>query len=224
MVNREQAMAPGFKTGGRKKGSKNKPKPRALTVQESENVRLGEILQPVRTGPLTPKALMLEKMQHFDDCARAIMDSVPQLIAQGHKPEKLVGLLAESRNYNMAAIQCADRVAPYVHGKIASVDENKDPEAKPFVVRAPDVIQDSTKWERQSSQFSLFEHPAPMASASPAAASGPSIEEAPVNAAHVQDMPAHGSPSTQMPLGPRNVAPSGSQAWLEQVALGQKTA
>jgi hypothetical protein len=113
-------MAKGFKTGGRKKGSKNKPK--ELVVSSSQraatagNARVHANLIP--TLKITPLDVMLENMNwawdKANDLEHIIQDSNTSLETKLDALKEMVRLRDRAQCY-------AEKAAPYVHPKLHAV-------------------------------------------------------------------------------------------------------
>ena len=56
-------------------------------------------------------------------------------------------ILEDSFKYSVAAVQCAEKAAPYTHAKLLSIESRTEEKAAPFVVRAPAVMADSSAWQ-----------------------------------------------------------------------------
>jgi hypothetical protein len=58
-------------------------------------------------------------------------------------------LATEGHKFTIAAVQCAEKVAPYVHARLLAVESRGDmtQDKAPYVVRVPAVLADSTAWQ-----------------------------------------------------------------------------
>ena len=91
-------------------------------------------------------------------------------------------------------MQCAEKVAPYIHAKLIAVEQKGSDDAVPFVVRLPPVIQRSEDWQAAAT-VAIIEEAAPtQPSGTPASTTLPEASEVP------------------------------SAAWLEEVARNRKIA
>src|SRR5216684_6645618 len=197
-------MAPGRKTGGRIAGvSKNKPKP--IKLQDTEENRALVILSGT-TKVRSPRAVMMDAMLRLDGMAKRhfeTKDYVPAL------------------KYLQAAVMVADRLAPYCHARLLSIESRSEDKAAPFVVRAPAVMSDSSEWQAAVGAAVIDME----------AAQAPVVRQNEVSATQVSQTP-QSSPAplpvtltadpktsriTVMPPGPRVVQPSGTQEWLDSI-------
>jgi hypothetical protein len=197
-------VAPGFKTGGRKKGiSRNKPKPIKLApTDENRQLALMASTMAVRT----PKAVMLDAMLFFDGMARKYQAD------QDHE---------KAAKSMVLAVQVAEKVAPYIHARLIAMESREGAEERvPYVIRAPAVMADSSAWQAavgaavvdmEASQAVQAPLAGPVASAAPAASSAPAA--LPV----VLGPDAKSGRITVMPAGPRVVQPAGTEEWLAEV-------
>jgi hypothetical protein len=114
-------MAKGFKTGGRKKGSKNKPRELAVSVTEraatAGNARVHAKLIPALTVP--PLEVMLENMNwawnEANDLERGVTGD-PNVA-----PEIRLHALKEIARFRDRAQSYAVKAAPYVHPRLHTV-------------------------------------------------------------------------------------------------------
>jgi hypothetical protein len=58
-------------------------------------------------------------------------------------------LSTEGHKFTIAAVQCAEKVAPYIHARLLAVESRRDmtQDKAPYVVRVPAVLADSTAWQ-----------------------------------------------------------------------------
>jgi hypothetical protein len=113
-------MAKGFKTGGRKKGSKNKPRELAVSFTEraatAGNARVHAKVIPALT--VTPLEIMLENMNwawdKANDLEHIIQDSNTSLETKLDALKEMVRLRDRAQCY-------AEKAAPYVHPKLHAV-------------------------------------------------------------------------------------------------------
>jgi hypothetical protein len=129
-------------------------------------------------------------------------------------------------------VQCAEKVAPYIHARLLAVESRGDmtQDKAPYVVRVPMVLADSTAWQAAVGA-ALGEAVASTApsGAQPAASADPRPSPAPVPdpASVAKPLPLvadqkTGRIRTIMPARPVVVKPTGTQEWLESVASQRK--
>jgi hypothetical protein len=189
------------KTGGRRKGSANRPKPVVLSPDEAAQSRALTIVTEIPT----PKSVMMNAMIMLDGLAKKhfeIQDYGPAL------------------KYLQAAVAVADRVAPYIHARLLSVESRSEEKAAPFVVRAPAVMADSSAWQAAvgAAVIDMEATQSPSAgrtevSAHPAQQQPHETQTAPTTAVALMNDPKTNR-ITVMPPGPRVVQPVGSAEWL----------
>jgi len=197
-------LAPGRKTGGRIAGvSKNKPKP--IKLQDTEENRALVILSGT-TEVRSPRAVMMDAMLMLDGMAKKhfeIKDYTPAL------------------KYLQAAVMVADRLAPYCHARLLSIESRSEDKAAPFVVRAPAVMSDSSEWQAAvgAAVLDMEAVQAPVARQNEVAAT--QLTESQPNAPQTVPVVLTADPKTSritvMPPGPRIVQPSGTQEWLDSI-------
>jgi hypothetical protein len=227
-------LTKGYKTGGRQKGTKNKPRP--VFVEPSAMEKIGQaltVLAPTMEVR-TPKAVMLDAMQFFDSMAW-----------QYHAEKQF----EKAAKFMATAVQIADKVAPYIHARLLAVESRGDMtrDQPLFVLRAPSVVEDSVKWQAMVSEQSevrdkaeaireavlerwpvvhqpQVENNAPRASggdlaAMPHPAMPNGLAETEVPAAMPTPLRADQETGriTVMPPGPRVVQPLGSEEWLASI-------
>jgi hypothetical protein len=193
------------KTGGRRKGSANRPKPVVLSPDEAAQSRALTIVTEIPT----PKSVMMNAMIMLDGLAKKhfeIQDYGPAL------------------KYLQAAVAVADRVAPYIHARLLSVESRSEEKAAPFVVRAPAVMADSSAWQAAvgAAVIDMEATQSPSAgrtevSAHPAQQQAPEPQNAPPATAVALMNDPKTNRITVMPPGPRVVQPNGTQAWLDSI-------
>jgi hypothetical protein len=203
------------KAGGRKKGAKNLPPPVILSPDEAAMSRAMAIVAPSEVR--TPKAVMLDAMMFFDRLARASAE---------------VKDYAMAAKYMANAVQCADRVAPYIHARLIAMESREGAsERVPYVVRAPAVMADSASWQAAVGAAVLEIEAAQVPSGGQPAVSGVSpastaanrpIEPVSAPVALVADQKT--GRVTVMPPGPRVVQPAGTVEWLDRVAAEKRRA
>jgi hypothetical protein len=236
-VSRPVGRRPGTpKTGGKRIGSKNKPKPIILAPTD-ENRQLALMAPTLAKEVRTPKFVMLSAMMRFDDLSKELMAKAKRMAKSSRPLAEIREVMAESYRFTIAAVQCAEKVAPYVHPRLLAIEsrgDNVDP-LVPFVLRAPSVVEDSAKWQEMVSQQGVVldkaereavreaENNAPRASGDrmegmphPAMPSGSAGSGAPASEPVV--LVADPKTSRIMPAGPVVVRPAGAEEWLEAVA------
>jgi hypothetical protein len=157
----------------------------------------------------TPKAVMLDAMLRFESIGLSLLAKAERLAETEASASQIAMLATEGHKFMIAAVQCADQVAPYVHARlIAMQGDEKDKDKPSFVVRAPAVMADSSAWQAAVGA-AIIEREAVRSGGQPAA--------------FVADQKSSRI-STMMPARPVVVKPTGSQEWLESVAAGQRRA
>lgn len=194
------------KTGGKVKGTKNKPKP--IILEPTDENRALALMAP--TAEIrTPRAVMMDAMIMLDGLAKKhfeIQDYGPAL------------------KYLQAAVVVAEKVAPYTHAKLLSIESRTEEKAAPFVVRAPAVMADSSAWQAAvgAAVIDMEAAQSPSAgrtevSAHPAQQQATEPQNAPVATAVALMNDPKTNRITVMPPGPRVVQPNGTQAWLDSI-------
>jgi hypothetical protein len=138
-------MAPGFKTGRRTKGTPNKPRPIILAPTE-ENRELLAMAAVMRT----PKAVMLDAMLRFESIGLSLLAKAERLAETTASASQIAMLATEGHKFMIAAVQCAEKVAPYIHARLLAVESRGDmtEDKAPYVIRAPAVMEDSSAWQK----------------------------------------------------------------------------
>jgi len=216
------------KTGGRSKGTTNKPKPIVL-----ENTPENQAMLAAAVTIRTPKAVMLDAMLRFESIGLGFLAKADKLMKTRADPDKVADTAREGHKFIVAAVECATKVAPYIHARLLAVEARGDmtEDKAPYVVRVPSVMADSVAWQAAVGMAILEQagggaqaggpvepmaHPAlPQPQAEPAPAPAPP----PVPLVADQKT---GRISTAMPPGPATVKPTGSQEWLDTVAASRK--
>ena len=201
------------KTGGRKKGTKNLPPPIVVTPEELAKDRALAIVAPAELK--TPKAVMLSAMMKFDRLSDMMLTEASRMGDGEGRAETI----AAAHRFTIAAVQCAEKVAPYIHARLIAMESREGAEERvPYVIRAPAVMADSSAWQAavgaavvdmEASQAVQAPLAGPAASAAPVASSAP--------AALVLGPDAKSGRITVMPAGPRVVQPAGTEEWLAEV-------
>jgi hypothetical protein len=195
------------KTGGRVKGQILGPKPIKL-ADTPENRAL--MLMAPTADVRTPRAVMMDAMLMLDGLAKKhfeIQDYGPAL------------------KYLQAAVTVAERVAPYVHAKLLSIESRTEDKAAPFVVRAPAVMADSSAWQAAVGaaviDMEAAQSPANGVPVAQTEREATLPHQAQSSAPATTAVPLMNDPKTNritvMPPGPRVVQPNGTQAWLDSI-------
>jgi hypothetical protein len=222
-------MAPGFKTGGRTKGTPNKPRPITLAPTEANR----ELLAKVAVMK-TPKHVMLEAMVRFENIGASLLANAKQLAETnaGASALEIARLTTEGHKYIIAAVECAKAAAPYVHARLLAIESRGDmaQDEAPIVIRAPAVHQDSEAWavavraeanEREAVHVANGGQLAALPDRGPSAPPTPNCAQVAKPVALVADQKSDRI-STRMPAGPIVLKPNGTQEWLESVAADQR--
>jgi hypothetical protein len=194
------------KTGGRVKGQILGPKP--IKLADTPENRALMLLAPT-AEVRTPRAVMMDAMLMLDGLAKKHFE------IQDYGP---------SLKYLQAAVAVADRVAPYIHARLLSVESRTEEKAAPFVVRAPAVMADSSAWQAAVGAAVIDMDAAQSPSAGRTEVSvHPAQQQAPEpqNAPPTAPVPLMNDPKTNritvMRPGPRMVQPSGTEQWLASI-------
>jgi hypothetical protein len=132
------------KTGGRSKGTPNRPKPITLepTNENRELVALAQVMR-------TPKAVILEAMVRFETLGLGFLAKADKLMKTRAAHDKVAEIAQEGHKYIAAAVECATKAAPYVHARLLAIESRGDmtDDRAPFVLRAPMVLASSQEWQ-----------------------------------------------------------------------------
>ncbi len=210
-------MAPGRKTGGRIKGSRNKPK--ALFLAPTDENRALMAMAPT-AEVRTPKAVMLAAMLKFERMSDVLMAKAERMTDEKSPFEEIKQVVTESHKFTLAAVACAEKAAPYVHARYLAIETRTEEKAAPFVIRAPAVAMDSSSWQATvgSEIMDMEAAQMPMARSNEVAIPEPQTPQtAPAPSAVVLTTDPKTNKITVMPPGPRVVQPNGSQEWLESI-------
>jgi hypothetical protein len=203
------------KTGGRKKGVLSRPRP--ITLAPTDENRALALMAPT-AAVRTPKAVMLSAMLHFEELATGLITQAKQKLETD--PGLAADLGTQAHKFMIAAVQCAEKCAPYIHARLIAVESRSEDAPAPFVIRAPAVMLDSSAWQTAVGA-AVIDMEASAGAGEGLPASGAS-EPAPQTS---QSVPApvvltadpRTNRITAMPPGPRVVHPAGSQEWLASV-------
>ena len=141
------------KTGGRGKGVPNKPKPIKLS-DTPENRQLALMAPTLAKQVRTPKSIMLDAMMRFDDLSIELMEKAKRMAKSGRPLSEITEVMAEGYRFTIAAVQCAEKCAPYIHPRLMMIESRGDltDTRVPFVLRAPAVMENSAEWQAVASQ------------------------------------------------------------------------
>jgi len=105
-----------------------------------------EVTQEEYEG-LSPRDVLQQKMAYYDKRARKVAGAIIHLIKQQDKnrADLLVMLHRDMMKFDVLAIDCATRLAPYTHAKLQSMEIKRE-ETHTFVVRVPEVVKNTTDW------------------------------------------------------------------------------
>jgi len=219
-----------LKTGGRQKGSRNKPKPEILPPGTPEAINQAEAARAVvlATNVRTPKAVILDTMVKFETIGKGLLAEADNLKTRGD-PKKAAELAQEGYKFMIAAVQCAEKVAPYIHAKLVAVESRGDLTADvPFVLRAPTVMADSAAWQAAVGAAVIEREAVQVPSGGQPDQRLPPLPQTPDPAQVATPMlvadQKSGRISTMMPAGPRLVKPTGSEEWLAAVTEDRRKA
>lgn len=164
------------------------------------------------TEPRLPKAVMLDAMRNFENLAQGLMAQAHETMATD--PGIGIELGMQGMKFLMAAVNCAEKVAPYIHAKLISIDDRREGDGKAsFVVRAPMVIENSEDWELAAQSLAKHE-PVTIGPAvvSHAVKPAPAPEQ---KSQAAKPAPAPPQPrGAPMPAGPKTVKALGTDEWL----------
>jgi hypothetical protein len=191
------------KSGGRVRGTPNKPKPVVLSPDEEAQNRVMTIVTPSEVR--SPKAVMLDAMMFLDRMARDHFEKQDY---------------ATALKYMQASVQVAEKVAPYTNARLIAVQGEAAADKPAYVIRAPSVMEDSSVWqasvgaavmdmEASAARTEVLAHPAQQQPVEPQTAPQPAA------VALVADPKTNRI--TVMPPGPRVVQSAGTQEWLDSI-------
>ena len=163
----------------------------------------------------TPKAVMLDAMLRFERIGLSLLAEAERLAETKASASQIALLATEGHKFMIAAVQCAEKVAPYcVRGCSRSKSRGRhDRDKAPYVIRAPMVMDDSTTWQaaverREAKQW----HPRRRAEP----------RQRLCRTLCLRDRSERAGSTTIMPARPVVVKPTGTQEWLESVASQRK--
>jgi hypothetical protein len=204
------------KSGGRSKGTPNKVKP--ITLDPTDENRALALMAPT-AKVRTPKSVMLSAMVHFEELALGLIGQAK--LKMSEDPELAADLGTQGHKYMVAAVQCAEKVAPYIHARLIAMESGERAADRPaFVIRAPAVMVDSSAWQTAVGAAVVdMEASAPRAEASAVSAPQPQSDPppAPASLPMVLTTDPKTSRITVMPPEARTVQPSGTAEWLDSI-------
>jgi hypothetical protein len=113
------------------------------------------------TGPtangmaLTPLQVMANAMAFYMAKADEILKTITDARDQGIPISEFGKEMAKVMEYKDAASECAAKLAPYLHPRLAAV-EVKTEQTQPFVIRVPAVETDADRWARAADNAKLI--------------------------------------------------------------------
>jgi hypothetical protein len=216
-------MANGRKTGGRRKGVPNKPK---LIVSPEQLARDRAIALMTPDEIRTPKAVMLSAMMKFERMSDVLMAKAERMTGDKKPYEAIKQVVAEAHKFTFAAVNCADRVAPYIHARLIAVQSEDKPDRPAFVVRAPAVMTDSSAWQAAvgAAVMDMEAQSSPVVRQNEVAATqvAPAPQASPTPAPVVLAPDPKTNRITAMPPGTVILKPSGTTEWLDSVAAEKR--
>lgn len=131
--------------------------------RESTNKPLGKVEDTYKfdaaDAAITAKDILYKNMIFYDSRATKLALHIIKVIKQEDKGrgDLLVTMAKQMNGYNSLAIDCANKLAPYTHAKLQSVEVKNTVEHR-FVMRTPTPIKNSTEWlENCSKEGALIE-------------------------------------------------------------------
>lgn len=114
---------------------------------EEEKQESQESKDFVVSGKVTPKNVLWRKMLFYDEKAEELLKEIIICLKKSNPPRtELIALMAKKMfECNEMAIDCATKLAPYIHSKLQNIEVNKTV-TKQFVIRAPMVAPNSQQW------------------------------------------------------------------------------
>jgi hypothetical protein len=112
------------------------------------------IAPPEHLNVRTPKAVMLNAMVRFENLSQTLFARAERMAKTRAAPDKIAEITHEARKCVAAAVQCAEKVAPYIHARLLAIESRGDmtEDKAPFVVRVPTVMSSSQEWQAMVSQ------------------------------------------------------------------------
>ena len=94
---------------------------------------------------LTPKEAMAKGMAYFERKAQELLNMVEKARADGIPISETGPEMKLIKEYQEAMIDCAAKLAPYIHPRLAAVEVRTE-QVQPFVVRVPAIDSTSQTW------------------------------------------------------------------------------
>ena len=114
----------------------------------NKRTRLLKRLDPgIEDLSLTPKEAMARAMDYFGRKATEILETVKKAEAQGIPISERGPEMKLVRDYTECMVDCAAKLAPYVHARIGEVPVKSDGDAE-YVIVVPPVVHGSDAWAR----------------------------------------------------------------------------
>jgi len=118
----------GYKTGGKVKGTRNKPKPEILPPTEAlalvEQTRALALQLP--SAVRLPKAVMLDAMVRFEQLGLQYLEQAQKKLKRGANVAAVADFAREGHRMIAAAVECATKVAPYIHARLLAIESRGD--------------------------------------------------------------------------------------------------
>ena len=87
---------------------------------------------------------MLSAMMKFDRLSDMMLTEASRMGDGEGRAETI----AAAHRFTIAAVQCAEKVAPYIHARLIAMKAREGAEERvPYVIRAPAVMADSSAWQ-----------------------------------------------------------------------------
>ena len=100
---------------------------------------------------LTPKQVMAANMAFYQAKADQILKIIEDSKARGIPISEMGPEIAKVCEYKELANECAAKLAPFIHPKLAAV-EVKTEQTQPYVIRVPAVETSADQWARNFSE------------------------------------------------------------------------
>lgn len=226
------------KTGGRKPGSRNKERiviPEVLPPETAESMMAETARAMVlASSPIrTPKAVMLDAMMRFEALGMGFLKSAERLQKRNAEVRRVAEAANEGHKFIVAAVECATKVAPFIHARLLAVESRGDmtQDKVPYVVRVPAVLENSAAWQAAVGmavlETEVLQAPSGAAGgtlAHPGLPQPTAPEPAPVPSLVALVADQKTGRITAMPAGPKIVQPAGSAEWLAAVTAERRKA
>jgi hypothetical protein len=85
---------------------------------------------------------------------RGFLLKADKMMKTGASHNKVAAVAQDGHKFIVAAVECATKVAPYIHARLLAVESRGDmtEDKAPFVLRAPLVMPSSEEWQAMASQ------------------------------------------------------------------------